>query len=328
MTKNIALCFDGTGNVVRREGNTNVLLLFRRIDYDPERQLTYYDPGVGTFSAAGASTPFAQWFSRLLGQAFGAGLRTNLEEAYTFLMNHWNPGDEIYIFGFSRGAYTARAMAGLLAGRDHPARWREPGPVRRPITPAGTRSGPMTSGSRRGSTKTPSGAGSTASTSAGDVSGRVGHGEGAGAAAAQHDLAGHARAEERGGRRARGVDRREAASLPRVSCRKEKAADRIDEVWFAGVHSDVGGSYTDPPRSWRHHPELDRRGRQGGRAGVSERSARGRSSPRSTPRAHPQDGPDLGIADQPAPPDTLGAKVHASVRSRIEKEPRYARRRS
>ena len=80
----IALCFDGTGNVVRPEGNTNVLQLFRRIDYDPDRQLTYYDPGVGTFSAAGASTPFAQWFSRLLGQAFGAGLRTNLEEAYTF----------------------------------------------------------------------------------------------------------------------------------------------------------------------------------------------------------------------------------------------------
>ena len=40
--------------------------------------------------------------------------RGNLQEAYTFLINHWNPGDEIYIFGFSRGAYTARAMAGLL----------------------------------------------------------------------------------------------------------------------------------------------------------------------------------------------------------------------
>lgn len=110
----IVICFDGTGGDVRAHGNTNVVQLFRRLHNEPNQQLTYYDPGVGTFSAAGAWSTPAQKFSRFLGSAFGAGMRTNLEEAYTFLINHWRPGDEIFVFGFSRGAYCARALTGLL----------------------------------------------------------------------------------------------------------------------------------------------------------------------------------------------------------------------
>ncbi len=111
---NIVICFDGTGGDVKADGNSNVVQLFRRLHNEPGRQLTYYDPGVGTFSAAGAWTAPAQRISRLFGLAFGAGMRTNLEEAYTFLINHWTPGDKIFIFGFSRGAYCARALTGLL----------------------------------------------------------------------------------------------------------------------------------------------------------------------------------------------------------------------
>jgi uncharacterized protein (DUF2235 family) len=81
---------------------------------DRNEQIAYYDPGVGTFSSYGAWTPAAKRVSRLLGLATGIGMRENLAEAYTFLLQHWQPGDRLYVFGFSRGAYTARALAGLL----------------------------------------------------------------------------------------------------------------------------------------------------------------------------------------------------------------------
>ena len=115
MAKNLVVCLDGTGNQLRAKGDTNVVRLYALLDHsDPSRQMAYYDPGVGTFSASGAWTPIGRWFSRLLGLAFGIGLRQNLGEAYTWLMQHWEPGDRVYVFGFSRGAYAARALTGLL----------------------------------------------------------------------------------------------------------------------------------------------------------------------------------------------------------------------
>ncbi|MXQ76095.1 DUF2235 domain-containing protein [Rhodococcus rhodochrous] len=113
-SKNIVLCFDGTGNEIRAKGNTNVVRLFRALENTTGEQVTYYDPGVGTFSSAGASTRVGQRISRTLGLAFGVGIKTNLAEAYTFLMKQWEPGDRIYLFGFSRGAHTARAFAAML----------------------------------------------------------------------------------------------------------------------------------------------------------------------------------------------------------------------
>ena len=121
--KNLVVCLDGTGNQVKVDRNTNVLRLFDMLDYsDESRQIAYYDPGVGTFSALGAWTPFARRVSRLSGLAFGTGLRHNLGEAYVFLMRNWEPDDQIFLFGFSRGAYAARALAGLLneIGMLHP----------------------------------------------------------------------------------------------------------------------------------------------------------------------------------------------------------------
>ena len=121
--KNLVVCLDGTGNEVKVSRNTNVLRLFDMLDYsDESRQVAYYDPGVGTFSALGAWTPFGRRATRLTGLAFGTGLRHNLGEAYVFLMRNWQPGDRLYLFGFSRGAYAARALAGLLdeIGMLHP----------------------------------------------------------------------------------------------------------------------------------------------------------------------------------------------------------------
>lgn len=115
MGKNIVICLDGTGNELKGEGNTNVVALYDLLDLtDPATQVAYYDPGVGTFSAPGAWTPPARLASRVAGLAFGTGMRDNLAEAYTYLMRVYEPGDRIYLFGFSRGAYTARALNGLL----------------------------------------------------------------------------------------------------------------------------------------------------------------------------------------------------------------------
>jgi uncharacterized protein (DUF2235 family) len=114
--RNLVVCLDGTGNQVKAHGrNTNVVLLYTMLLADqPDRQLIYYDPGVGTFAAAGAWTRAGRAASRVAGLAWGAGMRANLGEAYTWLMRTWVPGDRLYVFGFSRGAYTARALAGML----------------------------------------------------------------------------------------------------------------------------------------------------------------------------------------------------------------------
>lgn len=114
MPKNLVICLDGTGAQPAAAGNTNVVRLYSMLDLsDPARQIAYYDPGVGTFAAAGAWTSFARWWSRIQGLAFGTGLKENLGEAYTWLMRHWEPGDQVYVFGFSRGAYNARALVGM-----------------------------------------------------------------------------------------------------------------------------------------------------------------------------------------------------------------------
>ncbi|WP_431805219.1 DUF2235 domain-containing protein [Microbacterium sp. bgisy203] len=115
MVRNLVVCFDGTSAQPRAGVNTNVVRLYGMLDLaDPAKQVAYYDPGVGTFAAAGAWTPLARWWSRVMGMAFGSGLKENLGEAYTWLMRTWSVGDQVYVFGFSRGAYNARALVGML----------------------------------------------------------------------------------------------------------------------------------------------------------------------------------------------------------------------
>ncbi len=114
MPKNIVLCLDGTGNQLKDSGNTNIVKLYAMLDLsDPARQVAFYDPGIGTFSAQGAWTPVAKKLTRVLGLAFGYGIKTNLSEAYIYLMQTYEPGDRVFIFGFSRGAYTARLLAAM-----------------------------------------------------------------------------------------------------------------------------------------------------------------------------------------------------------------------
>jgi uncharacterized protein (DUF2235 family) len=110
--RNIVICLDGTRNEPE-SGRTNVVRLYQ-VAVKDDRQIVYYDPGVGTLGARSATTRTGQFLTRVAGLVLGHGVRENVEEAYAFLMRTHEPGDRIMIFGFSRGAYTARALAGLL----------------------------------------------------------------------------------------------------------------------------------------------------------------------------------------------------------------------
>jgi uncharacterized protein (DUF2235 family) len=116
-SKNLIVLCDGTANQVNVHTSTNVVRMANRIDKTDKsgrRQVVFYDPGLGTENAPGALTVIGRSITKVLGLAFGYGLGKNLADAYAFLMQNYEPGDRIYIFGFSRGAYTARALTGLL----------------------------------------------------------------------------------------------------------------------------------------------------------------------------------------------------------------------
>jgi uncharacterized protein (DUF2235 family) len=111
--RNLVVCLDGTSNEPEH-GVTNVARLYD-VAVKDEHQLVYYDPGVGTMGARGAITQIGQALTRVAGLVMGYGIKDNIEEAYTWLSRNYQPGDRIYVFGFSRGAYTARALTGMLS---------------------------------------------------------------------------------------------------------------------------------------------------------------------------------------------------------------------
>jgi uncharacterized protein (DUF2235 family) len=113
MTKNVVICCDGTANEFRRD-KTNVVKLFSVLVQDPGCQIAYYHPGLGTMEAVGALTSLTRKITKLLGKAIGYGLEKDVCDAYVFLMRNFDPGDRLFLFGFSRGAYTVRTVAALL----------------------------------------------------------------------------------------------------------------------------------------------------------------------------------------------------------------------
>jgi uncharacterized protein (DUF2235 family) len=114
--KNLVICCDGTGNEIS-ENISNVLKLYRclrKTDRTSPRQMVFYDPGVGTVTEPSTWNRWKADIHLVLGLATGYGLDDNVLAAYCFLVQHYAPGDRIYLFGFSRGAYTVRALAGLI----------------------------------------------------------------------------------------------------------------------------------------------------------------------------------------------------------------------
>jgi uncharacterized protein (DUF2235 family) len=108
--KNIVICCDGTGNEYG-DHNTNVVGLYS-VAVNNDKQVTYYDPGVGT--GGWQYEEESGLFRGTRDQATGEGVQKNVEEAYRFLMQCYQDGDRIFLFGFSRGAFTVRALAGML----------------------------------------------------------------------------------------------------------------------------------------------------------------------------------------------------------------------
>lgn len=104
--KRIVFCFDGTWNKIDAENQTNVLLMASSIVPTTDKgiiQIVHYDTGVGTNIR-----------DKISGGVTGFGLFENIKQAYQFLIFNYEPGDEIYCFGFSRGAFTARSFIGFI----------------------------------------------------------------------------------------------------------------------------------------------------------------------------------------------------------------------
>ena len=119
--KRIVICFDGTWNKPADESlpaneriETNVCRFYQSVraqSADGIKQVKWYDEGVGT-----------KWYDRVVGGGLGAGLEINIVQGYEFLAKEYQDGDEIYVLGFSRGAYTARSLVGMVrnCGLIHP----------------------------------------------------------------------------------------------------------------------------------------------------------------------------------------------------------------
>ncbi len=107
---NIVICCDGTGNEYGKN-NTNVVNIFS-LAKRTSGQTTFYDPGVGTGGwEYEEESGFLNAKSDL---ATGHGLQKNVLDAYRYLMSHYKDGDKLFLFGFSRGAFTARSLGGML----------------------------------------------------------------------------------------------------------------------------------------------------------------------------------------------------------------------
>jgi uncharacterized protein (DUF2235 family) len=112
MGKNIVICCDGTGNQVE-ENLSNVLKLFRILRKN-DGQRVYYNPGIGAIGTDDPWTRLTQDMKGVLELATGYGLDDDILSAYRFLAVNYQRDDRVFLFGFSRGAYTVRALAGFI----------------------------------------------------------------------------------------------------------------------------------------------------------------------------------------------------------------------
>jgi uncharacterized protein (DUF2235 family) len=256
--KRIVICADGTWNSPYRTSSgdpvpTNVWLIFQLVterDSKGTPQLAYYHAGVGT----------GGFIDRVLGGLTGRGLRRNVLACYRFLVDHYAPGDELYFFGFSRGAYTVRSLAGLIrnSGIVDPGKCDSDAARERAIeeafslyrsrsqdsTPVAAKavdfrfahSHPDTRIRCIGVWDTVGALGIPIEGPIGAVS-RLRHGF--------HDVRLSSRVER--GFHAIAMDERRRPFLPTLWEQQAGAAERgqcVEQVWFTGAHADIGGGYS------------------------------------------------------------------------------------
>lgn len=245
--KRLIVCCDGTWNRADQERNgkptpTNVIKIAYRIakrDGDTP-QVVYYDQGVGT----------GDGFDRLTGGAFGDGLEENINDAYRFLVANYEAGDEIYLFGFSRGAYTVRSLGGMV---------RKCGILRREFVEQYRRAIEL----YRSEVHPDDDAARLfrAQFAVGGVNGQriklIGVWDTVGALGIPlrglrwltrrkhqfHDTELSGIVEH--GYHALAVDERRAPFKPTLWAAKAKPGQTVEQVWFCGAHSDVGGGYAE-----------------------------------------------------------------------------------
>ncbi len=137
VSKDILIFSDGTGQfggLAPDQRLSNVYKLYRAMrpgpdsDIPPSRQVAFYDAGLGTSERRGN---FLQRMRTVAGSAFGTGIGENVVDCYEAILKHWNPGDRVFLFGFSRGAYTARCVANTMNLCGVPTRSASGGPVPR-----------------------------------------------------------------------------------------------------------------------------------------------------------------------------------------------------
>ena len=273
MSKKIAICFDGTWN--DPSSNTNVIKIYKSILGDDmsrkkvggpakaspdDPTIKWYDKGVGT-----------RFWNRFRGGLAGSGLAKNILEGYKFLVDNYEKGDKIYLFGFSRGAYTARSLAGLIRNIGILLRDNAPlaDPEANPILMNGYRiyqrrdAGPESAEAKYfrqqysvddieiqflGVWDTV-GAMGLPSNNLDKVDLRFGF----------HDTTLSRRVKN--AYHALSIDETRPEFIPTLWTSKPEDGQRLDQVWFAGVHSEVGGgkkaSLTDIPLRWMQEKARD-----------------------------------------------------------------------
>ncbi len=242
--KRLALFFDGTWNAADSKGDeTNVARLSRavRANSGDKPQIALYLRGVGT------SGP---WFQQFLDGATGDGVDDNIRAAYMFLSQNYLPGDEIFLFGFSRGAFTARSLAGFIGKcgllkrnqlgliRTAWSYYRSRTPGRSPqdfsLRHGGTPADPINHAPR------------IRFIGVWDTVGALGVPQqvidpSAAAKYEFHDTSPSGVIDI--GRHAMAIDEQRDAFVPTLWTQPIPPGTDIQQLWFAGVHSDVGGGY-------------------------------------------------------------------------------------
>ncbi len=243
--KRLILCCDGTWNTADQRQNgtpcpTNVVKLACRIAKrdGPISQFIFYDQGVGTGNV----------LDRFSGGAFGDGLEDNIHAGYRFLVANYEPGDDLFFFGFSRGAFTCRSIVGMIRkcgilGRAHVNRYHDantlyrtdehpddPGPCdfRRNYSICGGDEIPITL------------------IGVWDTVGSLGIPLRGLRAITRREFQFHDTELSgcvRNAFHALAIDEHRAPFEPAVWSYKPKPEQAVKQLWFCGVHSDVGGGY-------------------------------------------------------------------------------------
>jgi uncharacterized protein (DUF2235 family) len=247
MPKRIVICCDGTWNSPDQQQNgvpspsnvTKVALCVAPVDAAGVEQRVFYDKGVGTGR-----------FDRIRGGAFGYGIKRKILDAYNFLIANYSPGDELFFFGFSRGAYTARSTYGLI---------RNSGLLKREFTDKIPDAYDLYR--RRDIASHPNGVESTLFRKSYSFEPRakfIGVWDTVGALGLPvskffkflnyrwsfHDLQLSKTVDN--AFQALAIDEKRKPFQPSVWDQDPKATGQVlEQVWFAGVHSNVGGSYSD-----------------------------------------------------------------------------------